>query len=166
MKQKFKLWTMAALTLATVNVVFADDGNGDEYQKKREQLMQQVNKQAESRFVPQGYTGYAVLKPCSLLAWCQSGGYDKCIKGPATYSYPIIHGVYIVPISTQPDTFTEPFEILTKDKNLVDFRVHLILQVKDDTEATIRDVVEHNGGQNWYEQIVREKLPQYSSFVK
>lgn len=98
--------------------------------------------------VPAGHEGYRINKPFFI-------GKHKFI---GTMKGPISTGVtwrdFIEPtIDMRPITYSESFQILSKDNLNVSFQSHAIIRLK---EGSCKDIVEKYGGDFWFERYVRE----------
>jgi len=112
--------------------------------------------------VSAGHEGYVYHVP---LVFGQME-YRDSLEGPASTG--VSWRLYIEAIDMRTQSYTEDFQLLTKDNLSVSFEVNTRISLSD---GSVKEVVEQWGGKKWYEwnvkeplrTIVREQVTQFSA---
>jgi regulator of protease activity HflC (stomatin/prohibitin superfamily) len=98
--------------------------------------------------VPAGHEGYRVNKPYFM----GKHEFIDTLKGPVSTG--LAWRDFVDPvIDMRPQTYSEDFEILSKDNLNVKFQAHAIIKLRD---GSCQEVVEEYGGADWYARNVKE----------
>lgn len=99
---------------------------------------------------PAGYEGYVKENP---RVWGK-GGFRGKLKGPANYGVSLWRNE-VENVDFRPQTYSEKFNILTKDELNISLRWQTIIKVKP---GSIREVVETYAGSGFYKRFIKEPL--------
>lgn len=99
--------------------------------------------------VPAGHEGYVYKVP---LLFGQME-YKETLRGPTSTS--ISWRLFVENIDMRTRSYTEEFQLLTKDNLSVSFEVNTRISLKD---GSTKEIVEEWGGVDWYEWNVKEQL--------
>lgn len=99
---------------------------------------------------PAGYEGYVKENP---RIWGK-GGFQGVLKGPANYGVSLWRNE-IENVDFRPQTYSETFNILTKDELNISFRWQTIIKIK---AGTIKEVIETYAGSDFYNRFIKEPL--------
>lgn len=103
--------------------------------------------------IPAGFEGYVYEKPRMF----GNGGYKKSIIGPKNYGISFFRNK-VINIDIRPNTYEEKFKILAKDDLNIDLHCSIILYIK---KTHIKEIVEHYGGEKWYDRFVKKTFRTY-----
>lgn len=98
---------------------------------------------------PAGHEGYVYHVP--MLFGKQE--YRSTLRGPSSTG--VAWRLFVVNIDMRAKSFTEKFELLTKDNLSVSFEVNTRIELR---AGSVKAVVEEWGGEHWYEWNVKEPL--------
>lgn len=99
---------------------------------------------------PEGYEGYVKENPRVF----GKGGYRGSLIGPANYGLSLWRNEAIN-VDVRPKTYTERFNILTKDELNISFSFQTIIKPEN---GKVKDVVEKYSGDDFYKRYIQEPL--------
>ena len=109
---------------------------------------------ANNPSVDAGEAGYVQWSPWAMF-WGK-GGYQDVIIGPTNFGYGPFH--YTVErINLQAQTYDEIFDVIDANQIKIHFEVHFLLR-PDPSKTSVKLLVEHFGGANWYSSVVKQPL--------
>jgi hypothetical protein len=97
---------------------------------------------------PSGHEGYVRSNP-----FVGAGEFVGTQEGPTSTGW--VWRQRLVNIDMRPRTYSEEMQILTRDRLELSFRAHARIRLRD---GEVRSVVETFGGENWYNNNVREQF--------
>ncbi len=97
---------------------------------------------------PAGHEGYVRSNP-----FVGAGEFVGTQEGPTSTGW--VWRQRLVNIDVRPRTFSEEMSILTRDRLELAFRAHARIRLR---EGEVKSVVEDFGGENWYQNNVREQF--------
>ena len=99
---------------------------------------------------PPGNEGYVFENPRVF----GNGGYRGSLTGPSNFGVSLWRNK-VTNVDFRPKTYIESFKILAKDELNVTFRYQAVIMVKP---GTIKNVVEHYAGNDFYKRYIKEYL--------
>jgi regulator of protease activity HflC (stomatin/prohibitin superfamily) len=99
--------------------------------------------------VPAGHEGYIYYKPLIFSKM----EYRESLRGPASTG--MSWRLYAINIDMRARSYTEHFELLTRDNLKIKFEVNTRIKPKD---GQVKQIVEDWGGESWYDWNVKEPL--------
>ncbi len=99
---------------------------------------------------PAGHEGYVKENP---RIWGK-GGFKGIMKGPANFGVSLWRNE-VENVDFRPQTYTEQFNILTRDELNISFRWQTIIKIKP---GSVKEVVESYAGENFYSRYIKEPL--------
>ena len=99
---------------------------------------------------PAGHEGYVKENP---RVWGK-GGFRGMLKGPANYGVSMWRNE-VENVDFRPQTYSEQFNILTKDELNISFRWQTIIKIKP---GSIKEVIETFAGADFYNRFIKEPL--------
>lgn len=99
---------------------------------------------------PEGHEGYIKENP----RFFGKGGYRGSLTGPSNYGLSLWRN-QAINVDMRPKTYTERFNILTKDELNISFSFQAIIKPEN---GTVKDVVEEYSGDDFYKRYIQEPL--------